>query len=113
MVMGTSTTRRNFLKASAAGVTCAVAGGGFAQEKDAPADLILTNGRINTLDKRRPAAWAVAIKEGRFVAVGDDKDVLAHRGDKTQVVDLQKRTVIPGLNDSHLHLIRGGLNYNL
>jgi predicted amidohydrolase YtcJ len=113
MVMGTSTTRRNFLKAGAAGVTCAVAGGGFAQEKDAPADLILTNGRITTLDKRRPAASAVAIKGGRFVAVGDDKDMLAHRGDKTQFVDLQKRIVIPGLNDSHLHLIRGGLNYNL
>ena len=53
------------------------------------------------------------MKGGRFVAVGDDKDVLTHRGDKTQVVDLGRRTVIPGLNDSHLHLIRGGLNYNL
>ena len=90
MVMGTSTTRRNFLKASAAGVTCAVAGGGYAQEKDAPADLILTNGRIATLDKRKPAASAVAMKGGRFIAVGDDKDVLTHRGDKTQVVDLQE-----------------------
>jgi hypothetical protein len=91
MDMETSTTRRNFLKASAAGVTCAVANAGFAQEKDAPAELILTNGRITTLDKRQPAATAVAIKAGRFVAVGDDKDVLAHRGGKTQVVDLQKR----------------------
>jgi predicted amidohydrolase YtcJ len=113
MVMGTPTTRRNFLKASVAGMTCTVASGGYAQEKDTPADLILTNGRIATLDKRKPVATAVAIKGSRFVAVGDDKDVLAHRGDKTQVVDLKKRTVIPGLNDSHLHLIRGGLNYNL
>src|SRR5687767_12110513 len=102
MVMGTPTTRRNFLKASAAGVTCAVAGSGYAQEKDAPADLILTNGRIATLDKRRPAASAVAIQAGRFVAVGDDKDVLAHRGDKTQVVDLQKRTVIPEIGRAHV-----------
>src|SRR5687767_1509950 len=102
MVMGTPTTRRNFIKASAAGVTCAVAGGGFAQEKDAPADLILTNGRITTLDKRKPAATAVAIQAGRFVAVGDDKDVLAHRGDKTQVVDLQKRTVIPEIGRAHV-----------
>ncbi len=38
---------------------------------------------------------------------------MLHRGSATQVIDLQKRTVIPGLNDSHLHLIRGGLNYNL
>ena len=111
--MGTPTTRRNFLKASAAGVTCAVAGGAYAQEKNTHADLILTNGRIITLDKLKPAATAVAMKSGYFVAVGDDKDVLALRGDKTQVIDLQKRTVIPGLNDSHLHLIRGGLNYNL
>src|SRR4029079_15364100 len=71
------------------------------------------NGRITTLDARKPAATAVAIKDGRFLAVGDDADVLLHRGEKTQVIDLQKRTVIPGLNDSHLHLIRGGLNYNL
>jgi predicted amidohydrolase YtcJ len=114
MVMDTPTTRRDFLKAgAAAALTCAFPGGGLAQEKGAPADLILTNGRIATLDKRRPAASAVAIKDGRFVAVGDDKEVLAHKGDKTQLIDLAKRTAIPGLNDSHLHLIRGGLNYNL
>src|SRR5688572_18453225 len=109
--MDTPTTRRDFLKAgAAAGLTCAFTGGGLAQEKGAPADLILTNGRIATLDQRRPAASAVAMRGGRFVAVGDDKDVLTHRGDKTQVIDLRKRTAIPGLNDSHLHLIRGGLN---
>jgi len=111
--MDTPTTRRDFLKAGAAGLACAVAGGAFAQEKGAPADLILVNGRMATLDQRRPAASAVAIKGGRFLAVGDDKEVLTHRGDKTQIVDLHKRTVIPGLNDSHLHLIRGGLNFNL
>ena len=81
--------------------------------RTAPAELVLLNGRITTLDQAQPTATAVAIADGRFVAVGSDKDVLAHRGDKTQVVDLRKRTVIPGLNDSHLHLIRGGLNYNL
>ncbi|WP_148057498.1 amidohydrolase family protein, partial [Pseudomonas brassicacearum] len=56
---------------------------------------------------------AVAIKDGRFIAVGSDVEAMALRGSATKVVDLQKRTVIPGLNDSHLHLIRGGLNYNL
>jgi len=45
--------------------------------------------------------------------VGTDRDVMGHRGAQTEVVDLNQRTVIPGLNDSHLHLIRGGLNYNL
>jgi predicted amidohydrolase YtcJ len=78
-----------------------------------PADLILTNGRIATMDKTRPAATALAIAEGRFAAVGDDRDLLSRRGPKTRVLDLRGRTVIPGLNDSHIHVIRGGLNYNL
>lgn len=77
------------------------------------ADLILHNGRIHTVDRERPTASAVAVRDGRFVAVGDDATVMAQRGATTQVIDLRGRTVIPGLNDSHLHLIRGGLNYNL
>ncbi|MFL5330013.1 MAG: amidohydrolase [Gemmataceae bacterium] len=111
--MDTATNRRDFLRLGAAGLAAAVAGRVFGRAANEPADLILINGRITTLDKRRPTASAVAMRSGRFVAVGDDKDVLSHRGDKTRVVDLQKRTVIPGLNDSHLHLIRGGLNYNM
>jgi predicted amidohydrolase YtcJ len=82
-------------------------------QTDSFADFILSNGRIATQDERRSFANAVAIKDGRFIAVGDDKDVRARKGDKTKVIDLGKRTVIPGLNDSHLHLIRGGLNFNL
>ncbi|MFB8831078.1 amidohydrolase [Azotobacter sp. CWF10] len=77
------------------------------------ADLILFNGRIHTVDHDNPSATAVAVKDGRFLAVGSDTEVMALRGAATQVIDLQRRTVIPGLNDSHLHLIRGGLNYNL
>lgn len=77
------------------------------------ADLILLNGRIATQDDSRSFAEAVAIKGDRFLVVGTEKDVMATRGDETRVIDLRGRTVIPGLNDSHLHLIRGGLNYNL
>ncbi|PUA46727.1 amidohydrolase [Pseudomonas protegens] len=80
---------------------------------DAIADLILFNGRLHTVDRARPRASAVAIKDGRFIAVGNDAQAMALRGASTQVIDLMGRTVIPGLNDSHLHLIRGGLNYNL
>ncbi|WP_236186862.1 amidohydrolase [Pseudomonas protegens] len=80
---------------------------------DAIADLILFNGRLHTVDRARPRASAVAIKDGRFIAVGNDAQAMALRGAGTQVIDLMGRTVIPGLNDSHLHLIRGGLNYNL
>jgi predicted amidohydrolase YtcJ len=47
------------------------------------------------------------------VAVGSDADIMAYRGDTTQMIDVGGRTVIPGLNDSHIHPIRGGLNYNL
>ena len=75
------------------------------------ADLILRNGRLATLDPKRPSASAVAVKGGRFVEVGTEADVMRHRSDSTRVVDVRNRVVIPGLNDSHLHIIRGGLNY--
>ncbi|QVM91319.1 amidohydrolase family protein [Pseudomonas entomophila] len=77
------------------------------------ADLILFNGRLHTVDREKPQATAVAIKDGKFIAVGSDAEAMAHKGASTQIIDLKQRTVIPGLNDSHLHLIRGGLNYNL
>jgi predicted amidohydrolase YtcJ len=112
--MGNSFTRRKFLAVgAAAGATCIASRHAGAQESGAPAELILTNGRISTLDRRRPAASSVAIRGGRFIAVGDDAEIMRQRGEKTQVIDLKKRTAIPGLNDSHLHLIRGGLNYNM
>ena len=77
------------------------------------ADLILHNGKIYTVDKSKPRATAAAIKDGRFTVIGEDKDVMALKDDSTRMIDLKGRTMVPGLNDSHLHLIRGGLNYNL
>jgi hypothetical protein len=79
---------------------------------DAP-DAIFHNGRITTLDPAKPQATAVAVKNGRFTAVGDDAEIVPLKGPGTKVVDLNRRVAIPGLNDSHIHLIRGGLNYNL
>ena len=76
-------------------------------------DFILHNGKIATPEGKRSVSEAVAICNGKFLAVGTDREIMAHRGNLTKVVDLNKRTVIPGLNDSHTHLIRGGLNYNL
>ena len=75
--------------------------------------MILKNGRITTLDRSKPNATAVAIADGRFAAVGDDKEVMKLATPKTQVIDLGGRRVIPGLFDSHTHPIRGGLYYNL
>lgn len=77
------------------------------------ADLIFFNGNIHTVDRQTPSATAVAIREGKFIAVGDDDTVMKYLSDSTTRIDLQKKQVIPGLNDSHTHLIRGGLNYNL
>ena len=77
----------------------------------AAADLILHNGRITTLDAKHPAAANLAIKDGRIIGV-DDAETYQH-GPDTKVIDLQGRRVIPGLNDSHLHVIRAGLYFNL
>jgi predicted amidohydrolase YtcJ len=74
-------------------------------------DLILHNGRITTLDPSYPEANNLAIKDGRIVGVDDSEEY--QRGPDTKVIDVQGRRVIPGLNDSHLHVIRGGLNYNM
>lgn len=77
------------------------------------ADRLLINGRIATQDKRRSLVQALAIRGDRILAIGSTDDILKYRGPRTTLIDLVGRTVIPGLNDSHLHVIRGGLNYNL
>src|ERR1700688_5064042 len=77
------------------------------------ADLILYNGRFSTLDRSNASPDAVAIADGRFLSVGRARDVEATAGATTKRIDLQGRRVIPGLIDSHMHIIRGGLNYNL
>src|SRR6266542_6921335 len=77
------------------------------------ADLILHRGLFTTLARSQPTATAVAIRDGRFLAVGTDKEVMALAGPKTKVVNLKGRRVLPGLIDNHLHIIRGGLNFNM
>jgi hypothetical protein len=79
----------------------------------APADVILHHGVVTTLDRVNPTATAVAIRDGRFVRVGADADVLPLAGSATKVIDLKGRRVLPGLIDNHLHIIRGGLNFNM
>ncbi|KFA19052.1 amidohydrolase, partial [Xanthomonas vasicola pv. musacearum NCPPB 4394] len=75
-------------------------------------DLVVCNARITTLDPRQPSATAIAVADGRIVAVGDDAQIMAlAKGARS--IDAQARRLLPGLNDSHTHLIRGGLNYNL
>jgi hypothetical protein len=76
-------------------------------------DLILHRGLLTTPARAQPTASAVAIRDGRFLAVGADKEVMALAGPNTRVVDLKGRRVLPGLIDNHLHIIRGGLNFNM
>src|ERR1700754_2536949 len=82
-------------------------------EQRVPPDLILYNGRFTTLDRAGPAATAVAIANGVFTAVGDEATILSLATSDTRLVDLHGRCVLPGLIDNPLHIIRGGLNYNL
>src|SRR6266704_2181246 len=77
------------------------------------ADLILHHGLFTTLARTHPTATAVAIKDGRFLAVGRDSEIMRLVGTKTRVIDLKGRRVLPGLIDNHLHIIRGGLNFNM
>ena len=81
-------------------VSLLVGGVGFGAEE---AELILRGGKIVTVDEQFRIAEAVAIREGRIVAVGDAEEVLKRRGEKTKVVDLQGKMVLPGLIDSHVH----------
>src|SRR5947208_16316249 len=76
------------------------------------ADSIIHNAKIAT--NSVPAfVEALAIKDGKIAAAGPNDEVLRQRGVETTVINANGRTVIPGLNDSHLHIIRAGLNYNL
>jgi predicted amidohydrolase YtcJ len=76
-------------------------------------DLILHRGLFTTLDRANPTATAVAITDGKFSAVGRDNDVMKLAGEETKIIDLKGRRVLPGLIDNHLHIIRGGLNFNM
>src|SRR4029453_240237 len=95
------------------GAFAAGLGGSTVQAQEGTADLILFNGRITTLDRQNPEAQAIAIRGDRFVAAGTEQDVMRLDGSGTRRIDLRGRRVVPGLIDSHMHIIRGGLNYNM
>jgi hypothetical protein len=86
----------------------------FVRSLSAPsfADWILLNGRIVTLDKDSSMAEALAVKDGAIVAVGGDGEMRRWRGPHTREINLAGRTVIPGLNDSHMYATVAGLNWD-
>jgi len=100
--------RRLILRPLLAVIIAAVAGaaaGLHAQQQ--PADVILTNGKIITVDNKFTIAQAVAIRGDRFVAVGTTADISKLAGANTRRIDLGGKAVIPGLIDAHAHLMRG------
>src|SRR5262249_51246559 len=70
------------------------------------ADLILSNGKIITVDERFTIAQAVAIQRDRILATGTNEEVGKLSGPKTRRIDLRGRAVVPGLIDNHIHLLR-------
>jgi predicted amidohydrolase YtcJ len=96
-----------------AGSPCATVPASAATAPQEPADLIVHNAKITTLEQALPEAQALAVRGETLVAVGRDEQVMMFRGDQTRVIDAGGRRVIPGLNDSHIHAVRGGRFYNL
>lgn len=76
-------------------------------------ELIIHNAKITTQNKAQPTAQAVAITNGRIFKVGSNQDILLLKAADTTVINAHGRRMIPGLNDSHLHVVRGGRFYNL
>jgi predicted amidohydrolase YtcJ len=79
--------------------------------QQAPPDLILSNGKIITVDERFTIAQAVAIRGNRIVAVGANAEIASLAGPNTRTVDLRGRAVIPGLIDNHMHLLRAAATW--
>jgi hypothetical protein len=87
-------------------------GGVRAADKDdeKSADLIIHHAKVVTVDEKFRIVEALAIKDGRIIAVGDDDAVLRHKGTKTRVIDAGSRMVLPGLYDSHVHPLGAALS---
>ena len=77
------------------------------------AELIITNGKVLTMDEARPSAEAVAIAGGRIIKVGRSRDVMAERGRKTRIIDAGGKTVLPGLIEGHMHIVSGSLELSM
>ena len=95
-----------------AALTAAVAGA--PAHAQAPAvDTILVNGKVITLDDASSIVEAIAIRDGKVLAVGSSEDIRRRADTRTNTIDLGGRTVVPGLMDSHIHALRAGLTYSV
>ncbi|NQX91174.1 MAG: amidohydrolase [Flavobacteriales bacterium] len=109
--------RREFIKGSlalgASSLVMSSALGRALAQLEGPADLVVRNAKITTIDPKNPSAEAFAVKDGMFYRVGSNSAVSDLVGRKTQVIDAKGHRIIPGLNDSHTHGVREGLHYGL
>jgi len=103
---------RRMLNVAVIGASVALICAAASLRAQAPqADLILSNGKIITVDERFSIAQAVAIKGDRIVAVGSNQDITRLAGPGTRRIDLRGRAVTPGLIDNHMHLLRAGTTW--
>jgi predicted amidohydrolase YtcJ len=108
--------RRSFLGMTAAGIAVLGRGSLARAASDMGSrdpDLIVVNAKVYTVDSRQPTAESFAVKDGRFIAVGSTADIRALAGGKTQIVDAQRMTIVPGFNDSHNHAPGNELLYEV
>jgi predicted amidohydrolase YtcJ len=82
---------------------------GGAQAVTAPADLVLEHGTVLTLDTADHTAQALAVRDGKIIAMGSDAQITPLIGPHTKVIDLHGRTATPGLIDTHAHILQGKL----
>ena len=113
-----SMSRRNVLVAGGKAAMIAMAGAPHASWAQSPSaqtspDLIVHNAKVTTLQRDGHEAQAFAARGEKIAAVGGEADIMGLVGANTRVVDTGGRRVIPGLNDSHFHLVRGARDYNL
>lgn len=105
--------RRTFVQGLATTAATLPTASAWSQTMTETPDIILRNGRVTTFDPGRVDAQAIAVKGSRIVAVGPNAEIDQLAGPSTNVIDLKNRRVIPGLNDTHTHTVREGLQYSL
>jgi len=77
------------------------------QHKSTPADLVVMNARIYTVNSKQPRAQAMAVREGKIIAVGSDNAIAAYQDSSTRIIDAKGHMVLPGFVDAHVHLMAG------
>jgi hypothetical protein len=88
-------------------LVCILATSACSRQQMAPADTVLTHARIYTVNPKEPWAQAMAVRAGKIIAVGSNKEIAAYQGSSTKVIDAKEHMVLPGLVDAHVHFMAG------